>query len=217
MKMYLPPPGRRDTRRGFLKKGLFGGLALALFGSGWLALRRSAQVRLPEGLQVLDAQSYALMQALLQRLVPRRQGFPDPEELGTVRAIDRILTQLDDSARHELKQLMVLFENALPGFLFGGRTQPYTQLSVDDQERVLTEWRDSRIMLKRSGYNALRTLVMSAYYGNPAVWPALGYPGPLAGLHDPAAPVWKGVGNRPIGNGTYLEQQPPAEEDGGVK
>jgi hypothetical protein len=231
MKMYLPPPGRRDTRRGFLKKGLLGGLVLALGGSGWLAFKRGARVRLPEGMQVLNERDYALVQALIQRLVPRRQGFPDPDVLETAKAFDHILTQVDDSARMELKQLMMLFENALPAFLFGARTQPFTQLSVDEQERVLTEWRDSRIVLRRSGYVALRTIIMGAYYGNPAVWPAVKYPGPPPGVYDPNAPLWKGEGPRPVGNGTFLDLSPtPAPpvagradagvsgvQDGGVK
>lgn len=225
MKMYLPPRGgRRETRRGFLKKGLFGGLLLALGGAGFLAFRRGARVRLPEGLHVLDDRDYPLVLALINRLIPRRQGFPDTDTLGTAREIDRILTMVDDSARLELKQLLVLFENALPNFLFGARLKPFTQLAVDDQDLVLAEWRDSRIPLRRSGYYALRTLVMSAYYGNPAVWPAVQYPGPPPGLHDPNAPVWKGAGPRPVGHGTntsgpHLDggtAKPPASVDGGT-
>ncbi len=51
MKMYLPPRGAKQSRRGFLKKGLFGGALLALGGGGYLATRSSAQLPLPaEGL-----------------------------------------------------------------------------------------------------------------------------------------------------------------------
>ena len=67
MKMYLPPRGAPNSRRGFLKKGLFGGLLLALGGGGFLATRRGAQVLIPPGLQVLNAAEYAVMWAIVQR------------------------------------------------------------------------------------------------------------------------------------------------------
>lgn len=218
MKMYLPPPGARDTRRGFLKKGLFGGLLLALGGGTWLALKRSAMVELPTGLKVLDARRYAVVRALVERFIPPRPGFPPPESLGTAKAVDEIMAMVDDSSRVELNQLLMLFENALPNFLFGLRTTPFTQLSPDEQQVVLNEWMTSSLSLRRTGYLALRTIVMSAYYGNPATWPATKYPGPPPGIHDPNAPVWKGNGEaRPLGNGVMLEEPAaPAAVDGGT-
>jgi hypothetical protein len=206
MKMYLPPRGASKSRRGFLKKGLFGGLVLALGGGSWLLTRRSAQVQVPEGLQVLNAAEYGVMWSLVQRFVPTHEGFPSPDSLKTALACDTILSMLEDVTRSDVKQLLMLFENALPNFLFGGRTVPFTQLDPNDQEQVLAEWRDSSLMLRRTGYHALRGLAMAAYYGNRATWSAVNYPGPLPGIHDPNAPVWKGGDEpRPVGNGTYLE------------
>lgn len=212
MKMYLPPRGGREPRRSFLKKGLFGGLLLALGGGGFLLTRRSAQVAIPGGLQVLDAREYAVMWALVQRFAPVREGFPAPDALKTTLNVDGIFVMLEEVTQQELKQLLMLFENALPNFLFGGRTSPFTQLSPTEQEAVLAEWRDSRLILRRTGYKALRALALSAYYGDPALWTALAYPGPLPGIHDPNAPVWKGGGApRPFGNGVYLEPQAEPE------
>ena len=62
-------------------------------------------------------------------------------------------------------------------------------------------------MLKRSGYHALRGLVLGPYFANPAVWPHMGYAGPPP-LHDPNAPVWKGGGQpRPDGLGVWHEPE----------
>jgi len=175
-----------------LKKGLWGGLLLALGGGGFLALRKGPTVRLPPNLLVLDEREYAVISALVARLIPRRQGFPAAEDLDTAVAVDKVLAMEDDSARREVKQLLMLFENALPTFLFGGRTRAFTALPTDEQDQVLVEWMSSRLPLRRTGYLALRTLVNAAYYGNPAVWGATGYPGPPAGIYAPEAPVWKG-------------------------
>lgn len=206
MKMYLPPPGARNTRRGFLKKGLLGGVVLALGGGGWLFSRPSAATPAPEGLKVLSAREYAVMHALVQRFVPAHARFPSPELLNTTVACDAIFAMTEEVTQGEVKQLLMLFENALPNFLFAGRTKPFTQLDVDEQDKVLAEWRDSKLTLRRTGYNALRGTVMAAYYGNKDTWSAVGYGGPLAGIHDPEAPVWKGGGApRPPSNGQYVE------------
>ena len=209
MKMYLPPRGAPDSRRGFLKKGLFGGLLLALGGGAFLGTRRGAQVSMPGGLKVLNATEYAVMWAIVQRFVPAREGFPAPDTLNTAVAADGIIALLEDVTQGEIKQLLMLFENALPNFLFGGRTSPFTQLNPTEQDEVLAEWRDSRLTLRRTGYRALRGLAIAAYYGNQATWTAVGYPGPLPGIHDPNAPLWKGGDEpRPVGNGTLIEAAP---------
>lgn len=211
MKMYLPPRGAPDTRRGFLKKGFFGGLLLALGGGAFLFTRRGAQVAIPAGLQVLNAQEFAVMWAIVQRFHPVKQGFPAADAINTTVAADNIIALLEEVTQEELKQLLLLFENALPNFLFGGRTSPFTQLDPREQDEVLAQWRDSRLTLRRTGYRALRGLALAAYYGNKATWSAVGYPGPPPGIHEPDAPVWKGGGEpRPGGNGTMLEPAPDA-------
>lgn len=209
MKMYLPPKGE-PSRRGFLKKGIFGGLVLALGGGGWLFTRRGNEVPLPAGVSNLNAAEYAVVNALVARFAPSGGTFPTTEALGTGAAVDRIFGLLEETTRAELKQLLMLFENALPNFLFGGRTKPFSQLSATEQEDVLGEWRDSSLIVRRTGYNALRGLVLAAYYGNKQTWAAVGYGGPLPGIHDPNAPQWKGGDEpRPIGNGTFLETEEP--------
>ena len=212
MKMYLPPPKVRSSRRVVLKRGLLGSFLLLLGGGGWLFSRRSAEGRNQPGLRVLTAQEHAVVLALVLRFIPRRQGFPRPEELDVAVGVDRILALADDTVRMEIRRLLLVFENALPNFLFGGRTKPFTQMSVEEQDRVLLEWRDSRVTLRRSGYLALRTLVNAAYYGNPAVWPALRYPGPPPGVYEPTAPVWRA----PPVEETILEAPPVPDPDGGT-
>ena len=222
MKMYLPPRGAQKSRRSFLKRGLFGGLVLALGGGSYLFTRRGVPVEVPAGLQVLSATEYAVVWTLVQRFVPARDGFPAADALKTALAVDGIVAMTEDVTRAEIKQLLMLFENALPNFLFGGRTVPFTQLSPTEQDQVLGEWRDSRLTLRRTGYAALRNLTLAAYYGNPQTWAAVGYPGPPKGIHDPDAPAWRGGdAARPLGNGTFVEPAPdPAapvpEVDGGT-
>ncbi len=210
MKGYLPPRGIKHSRRGFLKKGLFGGAILALGGGVFLATRPSAQLALPpEGLLVLSASEYAVLNVLAPRFIPSKPGFPSTQAVRVAFACDRILAQVDESSLKELKQLIMLFENALPVFLFSGRTQAFTALDVAAQEQVLLEWSTSKLTLRRTGFSALRGVVMAAYYGSSKTWPAVGYPGPPSGIYDPNAAVWKGGdAKRPAGLGSYTEPSP---------
>lgn len=73
------------TRRGLLKRGLFGGALLALGGSGLLATREGLSLPLPpEGLQVLGPGEYTMLQALARRAFPPRQGWPDADTAAAV-------------------------------------------------------------------------------------------------------------------------------------
>lgn len=219
MKMYLPPPGTKPSRRGVLKKGLLGGALLALGGGGFLFTRKSVEVDLPgDGLLVLTPREFAILTALSWRMIAKRDGFPGVEDLQVARGCDRILSLVDATALTETKQLLMLLENALPNFLFGRRAKTFSTMSTDEQDAVLAEWQTSRITLRRTGFTALRGLVLAAYFQSDKTWAAVGYPGPLPGIHDPNAPVWKGGGvERPVGNGTFRDVAvQPAVVDGGT-
>ncbi len=209
MKMYLPPRGSKPSRRGFLQKGLIGGAILALGGGSFLATRPTVEVPLPpEGLLVLNARELAVIHALAARFIPQRGGFPSVDEIRVAYNCDRILSQVDETAVHELKQLLMLFENALPNFLFGRRTKPFTAMTGEEQETVLGEWMNSTLTLRRTGFLALRGLIVAAYYGSSKTWDAVRYPGPPAGIYDPNAVVWKGGDTpRPLGLGSFHEAQ----------
>jgi hypothetical protein len=184
---------RSPSRRSLLKRGLLGGALLAVGGAGVLAFRGTRRVALPpEGLRVFSPEQYAVLDALAHRMVGTLPGWPTVEVVGVALAVDRIAQRTEPSVQAELKQLLGLFENALSGFLFGGWTSPFTALEAAAQDRVLQEWRDSRIAIRRTGYNALRTLVLAGYFQSPLTWKPMGYPGPPEGFFQPDAPVWYG-------------------------
>jgi hypothetical protein len=198
-----------ETRRSFLKKGLLGGALLALGGALSLVFRGSRHVELPpEGLLVLAPREYGVLDAIARRIVVPMPGYPSVDEVRVAFRCDRILSRTDATAQMELRQLLQLFENALPNFLLGGRLKPFSQLEPDEQDAVLQEWRTSSLALRRTGWVAVRGLVMAAYFVNPQTWPAVGYPGPPIAFHDANAPVWKGEGPRPPSPGIWVE--PPA-------
>lgn len=200
-----PQSAPDQGRRSFLKKGVLGGVLLAIGGVGLLASRRTRPIPLPsEGLLVLDWREYAILMSVASRLLPAGEGFPSASQVGVGVHADRALSLAEPNAAKEVKQLLRLFDNALAGFLFGGRVRPFTSLPSEEQDEVLAEWQSSRLQLRRTGFQALRTLAIASYFAAPLSWPAVHYPGPPQGFHQPEAPAWRGGGQkRPDGNGVF--------------
>ena len=58
------------------------------------------------------------------------------------------------------------------------------ELGLADQRAYLMLWARSALGMRRRFYQSMKTLVMAATYSMDAVWPLIGYAGPL--LHVPA-------------------------------
>jgi hypothetical protein len=162
------------NRRGFLKRGLFGG-ALLVLGGGGLALYPTRHLASPvRPLLALDDRGFQVVVAVAARVVP----IGDVDVVSVAHGVDESVARLGVEARGELAQLLGLFENALPGLLLDGRASPFTRLDPAAQDRALESWRDSRLVLRRGGYQALRKLCLGAYYADPRSWPGIRYKGP---------------------------------------
>lgn len=194
------------TRRSVLKRGLFGGALLAVGGATALAFRGTKPSPLPpEGLKVFDQIEYSVMDAFSRRVVRPTRG-PSVEEIRVAFNADRVLVRASPDVQRELKQLLKLFENALVGFLFAGQVRPFTQLSPEAQDRVIHDWAHSRLEIRRTGYQALRTIALASYYGTDATWPAASYPGPPRAFVNRDAPVYRGGDDVREGLGVYTEE-----------
>lgn len=180
------------NRRSFVKKGLFGG-ALLLLGGGGLALSPTRRLASPlRKLLVLDDRGFQVLVAVASRVVTVDGADP----VAVAQGVDESLSRALPEVQQDLVGLLGLFENALPGLLLDGRARPFTRLDPAAQDRVLESWRDSRLVLRRGGYQALRKLCLGVFYSDPRTWPALHYAGPpdMGGFaHDDSqagTPAW---------------------------
>lgn len=85
---------------------------------------------------------------------------------------------LTPSVQAEVQQLFVLLRSAPLRMLSTGVMRPWRDASTDDIARFLTRWRFSGIVKLRGAYDALHQLCLAAWYGDPASWKRIGYPGP---------------------------------------
>ena len=97
-----------------------------------------------------------------------------------IRGVDRAVSGLPPSVQEEVAQLFALLGFPLTRRLLAGVGSPWLEASPEAVQRFLERWRASPFALLRSAYAALHELIMAAWYGNPAAWPAIGYPGPPA-------------------------------------
>jgi hypothetical protein len=186
------------SRRALLRSGLIGAAVLGLSGLG-LALQRTKLVGAPkDGLRVLTPEQYAILTAVAARMCPPASSEPgkpaspgaSPDGVDVALAADRLLTLVDDDVRAGVGLALDVLESSVVGALFGERTAPFTQLTAEDQDRVLMAFASSKVALRRTIYRSLSGLTGSLYFGDPRTWPSVGYPGPPspAGLRAAYAP-----------------------------
>lgn len=165
------------TRRQFIQVGIAGGVLFA--AARWLD--RPAAVAAAPGYQFLDPQTAAVTAALVPVVLA---GALPTEAVARTRAIeettsafDRAVAGLSPSVRKEVDELFSLLRFAPARLMFTGLWEPVEESSPEDIAAFLNKWRRSRFEIQRAGYQAVTQLLQAAWYGNPASWAAIGYPG----------------------------------------
>jgi choline dehydrogenase-like flavoprotein len=140
-----------------------------------------------------DAQ-FQTLSLICDTLIPPVAADPDPDGYWRRTASDLDIAHVVAAAiaefpvakdRSGLAQLIGLFDNPLANLLLGGRWMRFSALSPETRERYLRDWEQSRLPLKRQGFQALKRLTGFTYFSHTGVsgtnpnWPALQYPGPL--------------------------------------
>ncbi len=170
------------TRRTFLFAGLAGSAALAV--SWWLRGSRDDASGAPAtarpdalGADAADVLG-AVIPVFLDGALPRDREAAQRGVRETLAGVGVAIAGLPPAAQHELAQLFALLGFAPARMALARVDSPWRTASPDEVAAFLERWRTSGFLLFRSAYAALHQLVFAAYYGNPASWAAIGYPGP---------------------------------------
>jgi len=166
------------SRRTFIITGLLGATALAT--ARWL--RGPHAPPGDESFRTLDADAQAILRAmvpvLLAGALPAAAEAKRLAVADTVRGIDVAISGLAPSAQDELRQLFSLLALPPVRLALARVSEPWSQASEADVRACLDRFRSSSLTLLRSAYGALHQLTFAAWYGNPAAWSRIGYPGP---------------------------------------
>jgi hypothetical protein len=165
------------SRRQFIKVGIAGGLLLA----GVRFLDRPQAEAASSGFTFLDARSAsavaALVPVVLAGSLPANAAARAQAIQATVAAFDRAVAGLSAAVQKEVDELFSILRFGPARLMFTGLWSPLEEASPDDIAAFLGRWRHSRFDIQRAGYQAITQLLQAAWYGNPASWPGIGYPG----------------------------------------
>lgn len=189
----VPPttPLQAPNRREFLKKGFTGAGLLAL-GAVLPQGCASYAPYLRDGdesqLKFLSVKDFAILLAAADALLPAEKPYPSHRDVGTAMKLDTEFAQWETVRSNEVPTLLRLIEHGT--FLFGYSTTRFTNLTLERQRDYLSQWGDSSIAVRRTGFISLKGLLAFYYYSAPQVWGAIGYDGPWLGrLEIPILPV----------------------------
>ena len=169
-------------RRSFLKRGIFGGVLLVVGGGALVAVIPGDTSVKPSGmLYSISERAFPVLAAVAARVLAGTTAKP----VDIAMSVDTALRWASPEARKDLTSALLLLENALGGLLLRGKATPFTELDEAAQDAALYAWRDSKLVLLRGAYHALRKLCLAAHYATPAGWPDTGYGGPSIPKPEP--------------------------------
>jgi hypothetical protein len=120
----------------------------------------------------------AIGAALLAGALPADKPAYATALVEVVRGVDVAAAGLTPASLGELQQLFGLLAFPLTRGFMAGIWSSWDDASPADVAKFLENWRFSGVMLYRTAYQALHTIVMASWYGNSASWATIGYPGP---------------------------------------
>jgi hypothetical protein len=170
-------------RRGFLRTTAGGTAALALA----TLIPAGCSTDYPEAteieLQSLSPKEFAVARAAAEAILA---DLPVPAELVAQR-IDQELALVGEPVRGDFKTALTLLEHLTP---LGGRFRRFTALSPAERLSYLHGWRESRFILRRAVFQAVKAFVFFFTYSDDATRALTGFYGPWTErLTVPAYPV----------------------------
>ena len=158
---------------------------------------------------MLTPRQQATLIALCRRMVPLPDD-PDPSAARLARAVEVRLEGMEAEPRSRVGMLLAVMDAPAAGLLNAFRPRGFADMPAARQDAWLRGWELSPLPLFRTAFQALRRLVLSTHYADPATFPGIGYRGPL---HTRAPEVpWEG----PL-PGAARDDEPIARQDVGPR
>ncbi len=127
----------------------------------------------------------------------RGPAYPPASAVGVDRDIGELVAGFAEGPRREFASLLRALESPWMNFVLSGRPVRFSRLNPEARERFLKGWAESRLAVKRKGFQAAKRLTVGLYFTRPLgegihpLWPRIHYvlppvpaeiPDPLAGV-----------------------------------
>lgn len=171
----------KSSRRSFLKLGVVAAVVVAAGG----AIYRSRNPKQHEK-HLLDGEAkialHAIVLTMLQNALPASGPERESAAKQAINNVEIAISGLPYHAQKEVADLFGLLSLGLARRLLTGISSGWSEAQAQEVGAFLQNWRLHSSETFQSGYHALHDLILGPFYGNPANWQSIGYPGPLKEL-----------------------------------
>ncbi len=171
----------RESRRRFLATAFLGGLALS--GAG-LAGRRVRAAEPPASpYAFFRASDIALARAVFESFfeaeLPKDPGARGAAIGDALAVADRYFSSFSPAVQADARQAFDLLNLWIVRRWVAGVSAPWESAPAQEVSAFLENFRVSRFDTPRQIFRLLEGVATVGWYGRPAAWPRLGYPGPV--------------------------------------
>ncbi len=170
-----------SSRRSFLKLGVAAAVVVAAGGAIYRSRNPSQHEK-----HLLDGEAkialHAIVLALLNNALPESGPEREAAAKQAINNVEIAISGLPYHAQKEVADLFGLLSISLVRRMLTGIGSSWGEAQVQEVGAFLQNWRLHSSATFQSGYHALHDLIIGPFYGNPANWQAIGYPGPLKEL-----------------------------------
>ena len=131
---------------------------------------------------IFSARELSILAAVAETILPSNRDFPSGLTLNVAEGVDTLLSSAHPSVGAEIKQLLMLLENAALNGLTHLHPIPFSHMPLEERTEILDGWASAPIAIQRKGFKALNGLCQSAYYAQSRVHDLVGYDGPPANI-----------------------------------
>jgi hypothetical protein len=174
------------SRRQFIKTGVLGGMMLLAIRAAYGPFSSDPTIAEDRDYSyaVLRARERTVLTAIapvmLAGALPQASAARQRAIVEVVRGVDTAIAGLPPAVQSEVRDLLGLLTFSVTRRIVAGVLKPWLEAAPDDIAAFLERWRTSSFALLRTAYRALQELITAAWYGNPASWSRISYPGPPA-------------------------------------
>lgn len=187
------------SRRQFLRLGYQGGMAaggaLVLAGLAGCSARPTHDPMVPATTgtperhwHFMTDEDRVVMAALLPAIVgsgiPRDEPARTTALSDTLVAMDEAFHAMGPPNQRQFRQLFDLLESSITRLTLARVSSYWPNVSENQAEAFLQRWRGSMFDVFNRAYLGLVQVSNAAWYGQPAHWQQMGYPGPPAYTYD---------------------------------
>ncbi len=142
--------------------------------------------------ETLKPSEHELLKLICDTFVPSLESAEQHDfylrrasDIGVNKELARIIeSELRPEFRQQIRRMLRYFENSLFNIALHQKLKRFSHLSPTERESYLTGWANSRMPLRRTGFQALKRLILFLNYSLPDTdglnpnWKAIGYHGP---------------------------------------